>query len=91
MNDYFAKLVHEIIDFGKLTEVDIARRTGSSQPTVHRIKAGETPDPKYSLGTKIIALHAEIKKNKVEVATIKQRRSTDKKRRAEDKKNKCTF
>lgn len=50
-------LVQTLIDSG-LSEAEIARRIGVSQPTVNRIKGGT--DPAYTTGKRLEALHRNL-------------------------------
>jgi len=52
-------LIEELINKG-MTEKSIAEAVGdTTQPTIHRLKATDTPEPKYSLGKRLINLHKE--------------------------------
>jgi len=50
--------IEELISSG-LTEQAIADAVGSTQPTINRIRTGETEDPKHSLGRSLERLHQD--------------------------------
>lgn len=55
----FAKLLSEIKEVG-LTDMAIAEVIGTSQPSVTRLRNGQTKEPGYSIGTAILRLHRRI-------------------------------
>jgi len=56
----WTELICRLIENG-MTEKSIAEKIGgTSQPTIHRIKNGRIPDPKHSLGEKLINLDKEL-------------------------------
>ena len=64
MNQYrpmtLKEMISNILTVSPWTEQGIANRIGCSQPTVHRIKTGETKDTSHSVGVNIEALHKEV-------------------------------
>ena len=43
-----------------LTETQLAKRVGCSQPAINRIKSGKRR-PMYELGAKLVSLHAKVR------------------------------
>lgn len=60
------ELVQNLIDNG-LSETEIAKRIGVSQPTVNRIKSGS--DPAYTTGKRLEELHHRMNICKTAVKT----------------------
>jgi len=53
-------LIQDLIASG-LSEASIAQRVGGiTQASIHRIKKGEISEPRYGLGTRLIALHKSL-------------------------------
>lgn len=53
-------LVKEILERGGLSEVELAKRVQTSQPTINRIKNGQSANIRHALGESLRALHKEI-------------------------------
>jgi len=49
------KVINDIIESG-LSEAAIAKKVGTNQPTINRIKSGVTTKVEYSLGVRILSL-----------------------------------
>jgi len=54
----FESLINELCDAG-LTEAAIAKRAGTTQPSINRIRRGKQK-PKYDIADALRALHAEL-------------------------------
>lgn len=52
------RVVKDLIETG-LTEGELATKAGVTQPTINRIRTGETRNPGFALGTALLALHKE--------------------------------
>ena len=52
------KIIHELIDSG-LTQTEIAAAVGTSQSHVSALLNGDRQEPRYALGERIRALHAQ--------------------------------
>jgi predicted transcriptional regulator len=60
MDQYdFAQITEAVLGSYSLSEAQLAKRLDVSQPTIHRIKTGETKEPGYSLGRKLLELFNE--------------------------------
>lgn len=51
------KIVKKLLSSG-MSEKDLAKQVGCSQPHIHRMKQGDT-DPSYSIGKALEKLHDE--------------------------------
>lgn len=58
MSTDLQKIIKHLLEAG-FTEKDLADRAGCSQPTINRIKKGDTTDPAYSVGSALQAMHTE--------------------------------
>lgn len=56
----FSKIIKEVLAGHQMSESDLARELGISQPSVHRLKTGETKEPSYRIGAKLVDLHKAI-------------------------------
>lgn len=57
METNFAEMTVAVLASYELSEADLAKRLGVSQPTIHRIKSGAVKSPNYHLGAKIHELY----------------------------------
>lgn len=57
METDFAQMTAEILSAYDLSEADLAEKLGVSQPTVHRIKTGESKNPGFSTGRQIVEMY----------------------------------
>lgn len=56
-------LINSLIESG-MSEKSIALAVGNTtQPTIHRLKTGKTPEPKHALGERLIDLSKEKSKS----------------------------
>ena len=53
------KLLQDLTEIGQ-TQVQIAERCGAAQSTVSELARGRIKSPSFELGTKLVALHAEL-------------------------------
>lgn len=53
----FSNITEAVLDAYSLSEAQLAKQLGVSQPTIHRIKKGEVKDPGYSLGKGLVELY----------------------------------
>ncbi len=60
MNTDFAKITTAILEGYGLSEGELAKKIGTSQPSIHRIKNGSTEMPNYGLGAKLVKLYSDL-------------------------------
>lgn len=72
----FQKIVEEICASG-LTEQQIAEKTGVSQPTINRLRRGQTSDPKSSVADALRDLHRERLTPTIPALTGRRNRSAE--------------
>lgn len=58
MNDW-KRLIAELRTKGRMTKADIARALEVHTNTLTLLERGKTDSPRFELGTKLIALHAQ--------------------------------
>jgi predicted transcriptional regulator len=63
----FQQLVTDLNEAG-MSEADIGSSIGLSQAQVHRLKTGESKQPKWESGQKLVALHKSRLKPKKSAA-----------------------
>lgn len=52
----FQRVVAETMEAYNWTEVDLAKRIGITQPSLNRIRRGQTKEPRFTVGVKLVAL-----------------------------------
>lgn len=57
MDTNFSQITEAVLTAYSLSEAQLAKQLGVSQPTVHRIKKGEVKDPGYSTGRALVELY----------------------------------
>ena len=60
----WSELIRELQSTG-LTQMEIAARVGTTQPVISDLKRGTIPEPRYTLATKLLALHRKVCGRKV--------------------------
>ena len=60
----FGEIIKEILKSTGMTELQLAGKSGSTQPTINRIKHGGIVTPGYCVGKKLIEIHTEIRREK---------------------------
>lgn len=55
----WAAIVTSVLKIHQMSEADLAKKIGITQPTIHRLKTGEIVEPRYSTGSKLLKLLTE--------------------------------
>lgn len=56
----FAEITRAILVHFDLSEGQLAKKVGVSQPTIHRIKTGEIKQPTFQVGSQLVSLYDQI-------------------------------
>ena len=61
----WTKIIFELTDRAKggITQTELAKRCGCSQATISDLLRGEIRKPSFTIGQKLVALHAAMKIN----------------------------
>lgn len=55
------KIILEIMESDERSESYVARKVGSSQSAISRLKLGQTKEPFYEVGLRLVKLHKKLK------------------------------